>query len=218
MGRPRLPQHGFSLIELMIVVLLLAIVSAFAMPAFQSFIASSRLTSEANEVLAALNLARSEAVRVQRRVVLCRAAQTNGQVVPSATSGCVTTTTSQPWQGWFVFVDNDADGVFDVGETVIRTQTLTAGGLVIVSNSALGTAGNRIIFRPDGLARAQDSVALQNAEFVVCDTSGALSGANARTITLLSGSRMNVTRTTSANCGISIEEPSEEEGSAEEET
>ncbi len=198
----RSAQHGFTLIELMIVVALLAIISAFALPAFQSFIASNRLTSEANELLAGLNLARSEAVRTQRRVVLCRA---------SATS-CVTTADGERWQRWVVFVDNDADGVFDANE-LLREQVITGTTLNLVSNDALRAAGNQIAFRPDGLARAPGSLALQGAVISVCDSSGALAvTANARDVTLLSGSRVAVTRGGNANCGVtaSVEEAAEE--------
>ncbi|WP_414397408.1 Tfp pilus assembly protein FimT/FimU [Xanthomonas campestris] len=47
----------------MVTVAVLAIVLAVAVPAFGTLIRSSRLTSNANEVVAALQLARSEAVR-----------------------------------------------------------------------------------------------------------------------------------------------------------
>lgn len=211
----RSAQHGFTLIELMIVVALLAIISAFALPAFQSFIASNRLTSEANELLAGLNLARSEAVRTQRHVVLCR---TNGVVevdpsdpnCPMKIEGCVETSAGS-WQGWAVFVDSDSNGVYARSECVVRTH-VPSGSLNVVSNNDLGSTGNRIKFRPDGLARAQDSMALQNAGISVCDSSGSLSlTANARNVNLLSGSRMAVTRGGNSSCGVtSVEEPVEE--------
>ncbi len=209
-------QHGFTLIELMIVVTLLAIISAIALPAFQGFIASNRLTSEANELLAGLNLARSEAVRTQRHVVLCR---TNGVVevdpsdpnCPMKIEGCVETSAGS-WQGWAVFVDSDSNGVYARSECVVRTH-VTSGALNVVSNNDLGSTGNRIKFRPDGLARAQDSMALQNAVIGVCDSSGSLSATtNARNVNLLSGSRMAVTRGGNASCGVTaaVETPAEE--------
>lgn len=203
----RTSQRGFSLIELAIVVALLAILAAMAMPSFQGFIASNRLTAESNEMLAALNLARSEAVRIQRRVILCRVATSGGLVTLTASSGCVTAADGAPWQGWAVFVDNDSDGTFDAGETLLRSQAITASGLVFASDNALGTAGNRIVFRPDGLARAVDSAALQAATITVCDSSGVLTGENARNVALLAGSRIAVTRATISNCGVVPEPP-----------
>ncbi|MBF6941294.1 prepilin-type N-terminal cleavage/methylation domain-containing protein, partial [Acinetobacter baumannii] len=47
-------RGGFTLIELMVTVAVLAIVLAVAVPAFGTLIRSSRLTSNANEVVAAL--------------------------------------------------------------------------------------------------------------------------------------------------------------------
>ncbi|MEB1220701.1 Tfp pilus assembly protein FimT/FimU [Xanthomonas campestris pv. campestris] len=65
-------RGGFTLIELMVTVAVLAIVLAVAVPAFGTLIRSSRLTSNANEVVAALQLARSEAVRQNSLVAVCR--------------------------------------------------------------------------------------------------------------------------------------------------
>ncbi|WP_018410582.1 GspH/FimT family pseudopilin [Methyloversatilis thermotolerans] len=211
-------QTGFSLIELMIVVVLLAIVAAFAMPAFQSLIASSRLTADTNELIAGLNLARSEAVRMQRRVILCRTTSSNGVAVLTATSGCVTTADATPWQAWAVFIDSDADGVFDGNETIIRTQVVGTS-LNFVSDATLGAAGNRIVFRPDGLARAHGATGLQSASVNVCDQSGALATQNMRVVSLVTGSRMSVTRQTNqSSTGCSAVAASTEEDEASETT
>ncbi|MDP2868137.1 GspH/FimT family pseudopilin [Methyloversatilis sp.] len=211
MTRLRTAHAGFTMIELMIVVTLMAILAAFAFPSFQSFIASSRLTAESNELLSGMNLARSEAVRIQRRVLLCRAAAADGVVNFSATTGCVTTADSEPWQAWAVFVDENTNGAIDGTERIVRVQAITGNALELISNDDLAAAGNRIAFRPDGMARGQNSLALQAAEVRVCDRSGALSGSNMRVVSLVSGSRMSVARGTDANCGVTVA-PVEEGG------
>ncbi|AOF82911.1 hypothetical protein BSY238_228 [Methyloversatilis sp. RAC08] len=206
------PAHaGFTMIELMIVVTLLAVLAAFAFPSFQSFIASNRLTAESNELLSGMNLARSEAVRVQRRVLLCRAAAADGVVNFSATNGCVTTANSEPWQAWAVFVDENSNGAIDGTERILRMQAITGNALELISNDDLAAAGNRIAFRPDGMARGQGSLALQTAQIRVCDRSGALGGSNMRVVSLVSGSRMSIARGSDANCGVTVA-PVEEGG------
>ncbi|MCQ9379087.1 GspH/FimT family pseudopilin [Methyloversatilis sp. XJ19-49] len=211
MTRLRPAHAGFTMIELMIVVTLMAILAAFAFPAFQSFIASNRLTAESNELLSGMNLARSEAVRVQRRVLLCRAAAADGVVNFSATNGCVTTANSEPWQAWAVFVDENSNGAIDGTERILRMQAIAGNALELISNDDLAAAGNRIAFRPDGMARGQGSLALQTAQVRVCDRSGALGGSNMRVVSLVSGSRMSIARGNDANCGVTVQ-PVEEGG------
>lgn len=57
------PSRGFSIIELMIALVIIGIGAALAAPMFGSLIESSRLTTSTNNLVEALALARSEAVR-----------------------------------------------------------------------------------------------------------------------------------------------------------
>ena len=54
---------GFTLIELLITVAILIIVVTIAVPSFQSVIRSSRVTTETNLLISALQVARSEATK-----------------------------------------------------------------------------------------------------------------------------------------------------------
>ena len=60
--KTRIPR-GFSLLELMIVIVVAAILAAFALPAFRTYFIRSNLASSANNLLAAMNTARTEAVK-----------------------------------------------------------------------------------------------------------------------------------------------------------
>ena len=73
---------GFTLIELMVTIAIAAILLGIAIPSFTDTIASNRLTTSANELVTALNLARSESVKRGVRTTLCKS--TDG-------SSCVTT-------------------------------------------------------------------------------------------------------------------------------
>ena len=56
-------QNGFTLVELMVTVAVLAILSTIAYPSFQSTIRSNRVATTTNELIASLALARSEAIK-----------------------------------------------------------------------------------------------------------------------------------------------------------
>lgn len=57
-------ERGFTIIELMVVVAVLAIIATVAVPSFQQIIENNRLATEANRIFSAMSYARSEAVRV----------------------------------------------------------------------------------------------------------------------------------------------------------
>lgn len=124
-------QNGVTLLELIVALAIVAMTLTMGVPNVQKFIASNRVTAQANTLLGALSIARSEAIKRNNVVVVARA---NGS-----------------WQdGWTIFVDLDADGNFDSGdtppETQIQTQEAIDTGYPIQPNGY----ADRVSYRPDG--------------------------------------------------------------------
>ena len=63
--------RGFTLMELLITISVLAILTTLALPAFTQFIQNNRLAGQANEFVAATQLARSEAIKRGVNVAVC---------------------------------------------------------------------------------------------------------------------------------------------------
>ncbi len=71
-GPPR--TRGFTLIELIVTMTVAGILLGIAMPSFRSFMQNSRLATQANTLVYSLNLARSEAIRLDTQVEVCASA------------------------------------------------------------------------------------------------------------------------------------------------
>jgi len=61
-------MRGFTLLELLVTVVVVAILTTVAVPNFQRTIAVNRIVSDYNEILAGLTLARSEAIKRRTKV------------------------------------------------------------------------------------------------------------------------------------------------------
>jgi type IV fimbrial biogenesis protein FimT len=109
----RVSMSGFGLIELVIVIAIVAILTVIALPSYTRTIQLNRVVTDSNDLLAALNLARNEAIARGRPVTVCASA--NG----TTCDGPVTA----DWSGgYMIFTDFDPIGTVDagVGDTVLR--------------------------------------------------------------------------------------------------
>jgi len=156
-------QAGFTLVELMITIAVLAILIALATPSFTSVINSNRLTAQANNLMADLQLARSEAVRRNRKVSVCR-----------TTDGAACATAVGDWDSWLVVLPGTAP-------EVLRSNGVKAP---VELTSAVAS----VEFRADGLARNATGGLLATAFTVCLPTTHPAE--NVRTISLDGGSRL----------------------------
>lgn len=135
-------ERGFTLLEMLVALTLVVIVMSIAIPSFTNTIKNQRLVTSANELLVSLSLARSTAITTRAPVVVCRSSNAT-QAAPACGAG-------SGWhEGWFVFSDNNANGVFDALEEQLWEQhgplptdvTVNVGGNadVAVRFRALGT-------------------------------------------------------------------------------
>lgn len=118
---PHARLRGFGLIELMVVISIIAILAAIALPNFSVSLRNNRVGTQTNDLLSALNYARSEAVTRSRRVSICAADTTTG----STPTGCAAATA---WSsGWMVFVDDTAGAAAPpaavTSSNILRTWT-----------------------------------------------------------------------------------------------
>ena len=117
-------EAGLTLVELLVTIAVLGLLLGVGVPAFGSLAQDSRLTAATNRLVAALHLARSEAVRRNGRVTVCSSA--DGEVC-AASGG---------WeQGWIVFADLGSTGQRGEDDPLLAVGPPVDGGVRITGNS-----------------------------------------------------------------------------------
>lgn len=134
----RATAPGFTLIELMVTIAIVAIMLVAAAPSFRNFIRNSELTSLTNKLLAAINAARSEAMKYGQ----------NALVIP-ANGG-------NDWtQGWIVFVDRNRNNSYDESDdVVVQKQGALAGYFSVAGTGNANLSNSYIMFDSSGFARS----------------------------------------------------------------
>jgi type IV fimbrial biogenesis protein FimT len=117
---PRNRQAGFNLLELMVTMTIAAVVLGVGIPSFSEFLANNRMASAANDLVSAIHVTRTEAVKRRATVTLCGSSNW-----AAANPACDLASGT----GWIVFFDADGDASVDAGDTVLQAHAPLATGV-----------------------------------------------------------------------------------------
>jgi len=174
-------SRGFTLVEMMITVAILAVLLAIATPSFNSALLGSRLTSYANNLVASANLARSEAVKRNANISLC---------VSSNGTSCEST---GEWKnGWIVACKTNDSIVCNASGTswlIFHHQHPASSGVTITETSS---NLSEIVFPSTGVGVAPGILKICRAI--------PSPGSQERIVTINSTGRTFVQKTTTGTC------------------
>jgi len=166
--KPKLNQRGFTVPEMLLVMVVTAIIIAIAMPAMRSLIQNNRAITLSSEFVNTLHYARSEAVKRGATVSVCAAA---------STTACGNNWTN----GWLVFNDPDGDGNLADANDILRVKQ------AFPPNTTLAGGNDWVTFDSRGfLTTGATNFTLSAAGCV---------GNNARTLSLENTGRVSVAAT-----------------------
>ena len=119
-------SRGFTLVEMLAVITISAILVALALPSFRSIIRSSQISSTSNALLASIDLARSEAIRRNATVSVCRSLDPEN-VAPVCSSAAGNGYAANDWSsGWITFakapVNIINNAVVEAGDEIIARR------------------------------------------------------------------------------------------------
>ena len=187
------PAPGFTMLELMVVVIVLAVLLTVAVPSFEAVMNGNRLAGASNELMASLQTARMEAVKRNARVALCLSADAN-----AATPSCATADVD----GWIVFTDVNSNGAFNSStETLLRTSTVSPNVQVLSSATPNGV----VAFRSDGFARTSAGNLLNGAIDMCIPTKRPPE--NVRHVIVAAGSRVSIASDSDVTCPAPADKP-----------
>jgi type IV fimbrial biogenesis protein FimT len=138
-------QLGFSIVELVVAVAILAILSAIAVPSYTEYIANSQIRATTESIRNGLQLARAEAVKRNATVRFTLNSDSSWNVgCPVATANCPILIQTKPAkEGASSTITLSATGSVDFTSLGVRSPAVGQLALVNVDNTAIPSANSR---------------------------------------------------------------------------
>ena len=173
--------RGFTLVELMVTLSVMAILAAIAAPSFSEALLGTRLSSYANNLASTAFFARSEAIKRNAIVTVC------------ASSDGATCASSGGWeQGWIVMCNTSGNNACDPAGSdvlVMRREQAAATGLRITETSG---SLRVLAFQPSGIGTT-------SASLTICRATPSV-GSVKRIVDINASGRPLVTKASASSC------------------
>ena len=163
-------KKGVTLIEIMVSLAIVGILASIGMPSFIEMIKKFRINAVRDDLLASIQLAKTDAIRRGLPIILIR------------TSTCgLTFTDAGDWRcGWQSVVDSNNNSEADAAELAAPLQVSTVPSGYVVSQTA---NGSQLIINKWGQA-------VGTKTFVISNTSDGLTGNATQTVCMMLGTRI----------------------------
>ena len=166
---------GFTLVELLITIAIVSVLLVVGLPSLKTFMQGNQLVASTNELISAIHVARSEAIKLNTNVTICE-----------SSDGTTCATTGNWENGWIVFVDGDITPLAGTGvactavgtDCLLRVHAAFTDDQITVSGAdSGGTSVSSYTFNSRGLPRDAAGSSL-SGNFSICsldDSGGTIS-------------------------------------------
>ncbi|MFT5084488.1 MAG: type IV fimbrial biogenesis protein FimT [Lentisphaeria bacterium] len=155
--------RGFTLVELMVTIAILAIALTIGVPSFKATIDKNGLEKRKDTFITAINFARSSALQFNRNVLLCKRSTADPDTCDAAGN----------WEnGWIVYVDKVRNDTLDANDDELLRYYEGLGNFSLNEDDDL----NQIAFQSDGRIKSKVAGSADfppaGATFKLCNSDG----------------------------------------------